>query len=339
MDDRQEAPNRKSGIINSLKRFTRTTKGGDLLVFFICAGIATIFWLFLSLYEETERDFDIPFVVENIPDSIVIVEPIPSTFNIVAQGKGVQFLALICRDVKPLKVNFKDYASSGYFSISRQKLDILFREYFGQGVKLVTMRPESVKASFTSNVGKKIPIELNCDVQPNYQYVISGPIRANVDSVMVYSANDIPRDMVSVTTYPLVRSGLKDTTVYTVKIKPVEGMRIIPDQIKVTVPVEPLISKKRNVPIDVINVPDDKRLLIFPSSVDISYLVPMSAYNKDVNVRLFVDYSAINRSSQKVQVQSSGISGVFRNFRFRPDSVEYIIETKQETAPENLTVR
>ena len=327
----QQTATKKS---NSFTRLTKSAKGSDLLVFIVCLAISSIFWLFLSLYDEVERDYDVPFVIENQPDSIVIVESVPTSFNVVVQGKGVQFLRFLWHDVRPLKVNFNEYANnSGYFTIPRQKLDGLFRDYFGQGVKIVSLRPETVKAAYTSNVGKKVPLELISELQSNMQYVISGPLRTSVDSVMVYSANDIPATLTSVTTCPLVKTGLKDTTTFVVKIRPIEGMRIIPDQVTVTVPVEPLIAKKRTVPIEVQNVPEGTRLITFPSSVEVNYLVPMSLYSKDINIRLFVDYSAINRESQKVKVQSSAVSGLFRNFSFKPDSVEYIIESMQGAEP------
>lgn len=337
MEEQQDSKKPRHNVSESLKRLSQSTRGGDFIVFFICLGIATVFWLFLSLYDEVERDYDIPLSIENVPDSVVIVESVPSAFNVVVQGKGVQFLKFIWHDVRPLRVNFKDYAtSSGQFSIPRQKLDGLLRDYFGQGVKIVSLRPESVKAAYTSNIGRKVPIELITDIQTNMQYVISGPIKANVDSVMLYSANELPRDLLSVTSYPLVRSGLKDTMNFVVKIRPIEGVRIIPDQIEVQVPVEPLISKKRTVPIEVLNAPDDVRLITFPSSAEVTYLVPMSQYGKDLTIRLFVDYSSLNRELQKVPVQSSAVSGVFRNFSFKPDSVEYIIETKQQIPAESI---
>ncbi|MCM1348862.1 MAG: hypothetical protein NC338_05565 [Firmicutes bacterium] len=318
------------GRLPFIRRITRLTRGSDLLVFLVCLGIATVFWLFLSLYEEVERDYDVPLAVENVPDSIVIVETLPASFNVVVQGKGVQFLKFLWHSVRPLKVNFNDFASSsGQFNIPRQKLDALFREYFGQGVKIVNLRPESIKATFTSNVGRRVAVDLVTDIKTNIQYVVSGPIKANIDSVMIYSANELPANLTSVSTYPLIRSGLKDTTEFVVKIKPIEGIRIIPDQVKVKVPVEPLISKKWTVPIEVMNQSSDSKLIIFPSAAEVSYLVPMSQYNHDLNVKLFVDFANINRNTQKVKVQSSAVSGIFRNFSFTPDSVEYIIETRQ----------
>lgn len=322
-------PKKKSA--KQFSKFTGSAKGGDLLLLLVCIGIASVFWLFLSLYEEIERDYDLPIKIENVPDSIVIVENTPATVNVVAQGKGVQFLKFLWRDLPPLKINFKEFAgSSGVLNVSRQKFEALLRDYFGQGVKILSLRPETIKAQYTSNVGRKVELEIDCDIQPSFQCVISGPIVANVDSVMLYSANDLPRELTSVATYPLIRSGLKDTTEYVVKIKPIEGVRVIPDQVKITVPVEPLIAKRRTLYIDVINQPEDIKLVTFPSTVEVNYLLPMSAYNNEAPIKLFVDYNTINRETQKVKVQTTNLSGLYRNFTFKPDSVEYIIESRND---------
>ncbi|MDE6489220.1 MAG: hypothetical protein K2L46_08065, partial [Paramuribaculum sp.] len=107
-----------------------------------------------------------------------------------------------------------------------------------------------------------------------------------------------------------------------------------PDQVKLTVPVEPLIAKKRTVPIDVVNVPDDVRLITFPSSAEVSYLVPMSEYGRETSLKLFVDFGAIDRASQKVRVQAIPGAAGLKNLSFKPDSVEYIIEAKQGIEPD-----
>lgn len=328
MDSDNRMNNDKRQSDRTFAFLPKSAKGSDFVIFLICIGIASVFWLFLSLYEEVERDYDVPLKIENVPDSIVIVESMPASINVAVQGKGVQFIKFLWHDVSPLRVKFSEFAnSSGTFSIPRQKLEALFRDYFGQGIKITNLRPESVKAAYTSNIGKKVKLEIDCDIQPNLQYVVSGPIKANVDSVMIYSANDIPRSLTSVSTYPIVKTGIKDTTVVTVKIRPIEGMRIIPEQVTVTVPIEPLISKKRVVPIEVFNLPENVRLITFPSTAEVSYLLPMSSYNTEANVKLYVDFDSINRESQKVKVQTSGVPGSLRNFKYKPDSVEYIIET------------
>lgn len=155
-----------------------------------------------------------------------------------------------------------------------------------------------------------------------------GDITLSMDSVMVYSTTGIPSDFRSVATERIVKSGLTDTTSFEVKIKAVPGMRIIPDHITVTVPVEPLISKRRNISIEVINQPADIKTITFPSTVEATYLVPMSAFNTDYQIKAYLDYQQIDRKSSYARIKLSAIPGVYRNVTLSADSVEYVIEKR-----------
>lgn len=201
------------------------------------------------------------------------------------------------------------------------------REYFGNGVQIVSCRPDSLRLPFTSQPGVRVKLMIQADIHPNLQYILSGPIVADVDSVTLYSVTDIPHSLRMVSTEPIVKSNLKDTMRYEVKVKPIAGVRIIPDVVTVTVPIEPLIMRKRSVGIVVDNLPEETNLITFPSKVEISYLVPMSAYNDDYPVKAYVDFKAAKPTRKKLAVSLSTIPAVYHNVSFSPDSVEYIIET------------
>ncbi|MDE6813960.1 MAG: hypothetical protein K2J28_09085, partial [Duncaniella sp.] len=151
----------------------------------------------------------------------------------------------------------------------------------------------------------------------------------NVDSVTLYSVTDLPHNLKYVSTEPIVKSNLKDTMRYEIRVKPIAGVRIIPETVTVTVPIEPLIMRKRFVGIEVENLPDETNLITFPSKVEISYLVPMSAYNDDYPVKAYVDFRAAQPSRKKLAVSLSSMPVIYHNISFTPDSVEYIIENEK----------
>ena len=104
-------------------------------------------------------------------------------------------------------------------------------------------------------------------------------------------------------------------------------MRIIPDVVTVTVPVEPLIAKKRKIALEVSHRAEGKNLITFPSNIEISYLVPMSAYNDEYPVKAYVDFRDARPNTRKLPVGLSTLPDVYHNVSFTPDSVEYIIES------------
>lgn len=304
----------------------KSSRGQNILQYLLFVAVAFVFWVFLSLDTEVQRDFDVPVELQDVPDSVTVIGNLPSTLGVSVKSKDSQLLRFLWGKLSPVRLKWLENVDGNAFVVNKQKLDSRMREYFGNGVQIVSCRPDSLRLPFTTQPGVKVKLIVHADIRPNLQYIISGPIVANVDSVTLYSINDLPHSLKNVSTEPIVKSNLKDTTRYEVKVKPIAGVRIVPDVVTVTVPIEPLIMKKRSVAIEVENLPAETNLLTFPSKVELSYLVPMSAYNDDYPVKAYVDFRAARPFRKKLEVSLSSMPGIYHNVSFTPDSVEYIIE-------------
>lgn len=313
----------------ALLRAARSSRGRDVMLYLLFVCVAFVFWFVLSLDSEVQKDYDVPVELEEMPDSVTLIGQMPSGFSVLVQGKGSQFLRFTWGRMPVMKVKFAENVVDGnVFALSRQKIDGRLRDYFGQGVSIMSVRPDSVRMEFTSAPGREVPVRINAEVHPDLQYLISGPLKSNVDSVKIYSVNGIPRSLDHVETEQIIRNGLKDTARIDVRIKPIPGFRIIPDRVIVTVPVEPLISRRRTVKVDVTGLPAGTRLFTFPSQVEVTYLVPMSAYNEDLPVKAFVDYQDVDPQKSRTRVILSQMPDICHNVTVSPDSVEFIIEKK-----------
>lgn len=313
--------------IKKLQAALHTARGKDAVLYLMCVCVAFIFWVLLSLDSEVQRDYEVPFEISDVPDSITLIGTIPSHLGVSVQGKGSQFIRYSWGKLAPVKISFRENVSEKkVFSLSKLKIDAKLREYFGGSVQISSVRPDTLRVPFTSSPGVSLPLIIKADIHPSLQSVISGKIRANVDSVRVYGVNGVPHSLRFVETEHFNLSGLKDTTVVEVSVEPVAGLRIIPDKVLVTIPVEPLIQKKRSVLVERVGLPSNTGLITFPARVEVNYLVPMSQYNKDFPINAYVEYSGINHSTQKVKVNISGLPQVCMNVTVVPDSVEYIIE-------------
>lgn len=320
----------KEQIAGVVKRVTQSSRGHDILLYLLFVCVAFVLWVFLSLDADIQRDFDVPVQLDNVPDSVVIINDLPSAINVVAQGKGSQFVRYQWGKMPSLKINFNDIyvKGGGSVGIPKAKLESMLRDYFGQGVKITSLRPDSIGITYTSNPGQLTLLHVNADVKANLQSIISGPIRANYDSVMVYFTSNGQQRITQVETETLVKTDLSDTTVYQVHVKQISGARIVPEVVTVTIPVEPLISKKRTITIEKLNLPNGMDMTTFPSAIEVSYLVPMSRYNTDYPMRAFVDYNDISTHTDKVRVLLSGVPDAYHNVIFKPDSVEFYIESQ-----------
>ncbi|MDE6485711.1 MAG: hypothetical protein K2L14_10015 [Duncaniella sp.] len=313
-------------IYDNVEQAVHSSRGRDVLLYLLCVCVAFVFWLLLSLDTEVQRDFNVPVELVDVPDSITMLGKLPSAVEVSVKAKDSQLLRFEWGGLSPIKIRWNEYERDGQLAITKAKLDTRVRDYFGQSALIVAVRPDSIMLPYTTLPGRKVKLIINADLEPNFQYIISGPVRASFDSVTIYSPVGLPHSLTSVETEPLIRSGMKDTTRFEIAVKPIEGCRIIPDKVTVTVPVEPLIVKNAGIPITTVNVPDNARLITFPSKVNVSYLVPISRYNDDYNIKAFVNYQDARPGKQKLQVTLSKLPSIFRSPSIDPDSVEYILE-------------
>lgn len=308
-----------------------SSRGRDMLLFLLFLVISFIFWLLLTLNNEVQEDIKVPVALTSVPDSVTLISSMPGAVNVSVRDKGSSLVRYVWGRVPTMNIDFNDYVKDeNRMILNETELNGRLRSFFGNGVQIVSVKPDSINLFYTSAPGRKAGVVINADIKPNYQYIISGNLMMNVDSVRLYSINPLPAKLTTVQTAPIVLTDLRDTTTVEVRIAPIAGVRIIPDRISVTVPVEPLISKRQIIPIEVRNIPAGMGMITFPSKIEASYLVPMSSYNEArPDIKAYVDYSsALDGSPSKLPVAVSYHTDAYRNLSFTPDSVEYVIERK-----------
>ena len=108
-------------------------------------------------------------------------------------------------------------------------------------------------------------------------------------------------------TEPIILTNISETQSIKTKIITPANTRAIPDSVTVTIPIEPLIWKTADVKISVINVPDGYNLKVYPGTVNIKYLAPMSEYNIQSEISAIVDYVQLNNALSKLPISVDNI--------------------------------
>ncbi len=320
--------------IGSANATLHSSRGKDYLVFLLFLCVSYVFWLLLTLNNEIQEDLEVPVELVEIPDSITLISEIPPSIAVSVRDKGSSLARYVWGNTPTLRIRFSDgRTNDNRLVISESDIDSRLRSFFGQTSQIVSSKPDSISIYYTTQPGRRVKLDPKVDAHPSMQCVISGPITADVDSVTIYSVNDLPASLTSVQTIPIVRTGLSDTTYVEARISPVPNTRIIPDKVMICIPVEPLISKKRMIPLRVTGVPAGIELLTFPSQIEISYLIPMSLYSVDDEaLHAVADYSSLltpsGALSPKLAVKLPILPTFYHNVSLSVDSVEYIIEQK-----------
>ena len=318
---------------NNIKKYIESKSSGSpmtktVLNYLIFVFISFMFWAFLSLNNNIQHDIEIPIKINEIPDSSTIITSMPTHVSVNVKDKGISLLKFLVGKTPVLNLKFKDYAlQEGVFFISNTELRRKNRGLFDNSTTIQGISIENINIKYTNLPGKKVPIRLDLDIKPNIQYVIYGSVEQDVDSAIVFADRNALAEIDEVYTYRVVEQNLKDTLLRTVAIAPIQNVKIEPERIQLTIPVEPLISKKLNIPVQVKNMPKEMNVITFPSVVEVSFLVPFSMYRKNIPMAAVVDFNDIKRTKgNKVNVKIEESPALYNNISLGQDSVEFIIE-------------
>lgn len=309
------------------KKIKRTSAFHNTLVFLMFVAVATVFWFFMVMNDSVQESVDMKIHITNVPDSVTFITDPPENVHIGVRDKGTKLMRVIFASEPALDIDFREYAEDGLFRLSAADFMGIVKQSLGQSAQVINMSVDSLRFEYTDHPGKRVPVHVVADIEAQSGKIISGKPHPSVSTVLLYSAR-VPLDTISsVSTQPLVRRNLEETTTEVAEIQPIKGVKIVPAKIDVTVPVEPLVKKTQLVPVQVINIPAGQSVLLFPNKVEVSYYLPMSRFNDELKgFSVIADYRDLaDDKTGRVQLHLAQHPSIAVNARMRSESVEYTI--------------
>lgn len=307
-----------------------SSKETFLFLFFVV--IAALFWVLLSFNNNMTRDITINVVV-NKPKNVTLINDVPSTVTVTVKDRGLSFLKSFFQSAPTIELDLSKYINekNSTMEIAPNQLINEVRRAINNEATIIKVIPESIVSKYTTLPGKKVPVNWEDNIEniiPDKQFVINPDmIKTDPDSVVVYALDQatlLKVNEVDISTVEV--ANLTSTFTKEVTMKGINNVKIVPDKVKLTVPVEPLIRKDYNASISLRNQPHGVKVLVFPPSVDVTFLVPQSHYRDPVNLTVIVDYNDIDPKNNKVNIKLGEVSGNYTNVTLPIDSVNYLIE-------------
>lgn len=318
--------------IKWLSSLSKKLSSKETFLFLFFVVIAALFWILLSFNNNITRDITINVVV-NKPKSITLINDVPTTVTVTVKDRGLSFLKSFFQSTPTIELDLSKYINekNSTMEIAPNQLINEVRRAINNEATIIKVIPESIVSKYTTLPGKKVPINWEDNIEniiPDKQFVINPDlIKTDPDSAIVYALDQATLFKVNEVDISTVEvANLTSTFTKEVTIKGINNVKIVPDRVKLTVPVEPLIRKDFNASISLRNQPHGVKVLVFPPSIDVTFLVPQSHYRDPVNLTVIVDYNDIDPKNNKVNIKLGEVSGNYTNVTLPIDSVNYLIE-------------
>ena len=320
------ADGKRKKILTYWKNVKATTGFRKFLTFLIFVGIASLFWLILALNDNIQEDMEVRVHIYNVPDSVTFIVDPPAEIHAMVRDKGTNLWRSATFGHAVMELNFREYAADGIFSVNRGELTAALKKVFGQSASLISASVDSIHTVYTTSPGKRVPVEVVLDMTPSVGKIISGKPRVEPSGVLVYGSRDVLDTISRVLTEKLRGVNIEDSKTYTVKLHKISGVKIQPPEVKVMVEVEQLVRKQVRVNIQIDNLPAGEDLLLFPSTANVEYYLPMSKFNlSNDKISVHVDYRDLESGSKQLPLHLGAHSKDMENVRLLDQTVEYTL--------------
>lgn len=293
--------------------------------------LSTIFWLMTALNETYEREVSVPAYLVNVPKNVVITSDMEDTVRVTVRDKGFALLAYIYGEgVRPININFQSFVTrqSGYGVVPSQELMKMVNQRFSGASKVVQVKPDRLDFYYNYGLSRQVPVKMAGVVVPGKSFYLART-RFWPETVTVYGSKQTLDSLRYVKTVPINITNFNDTVVKTVALEKINGVKIVPNIVRIGLYPDILTEETIEVPVTAVNMPEGKVLRSFPQRVTVNFIVGASMFRSisSDQFAVVVDYNElIEHPSDKCNIHLRQCPQGVRNARLQMTQVDYLIE-------------
>ncbi|MCY7363042.1 MAG: hypothetical protein LH629_13410 [Ignavibacteria bacterium] len=286
-------------------------------------------WMYINLNLSYSLDLVIPVEVQS-SKSQALSEEIPNSIDVTVKGRGWDLLSIML--AKNLKYSL---------DISKIKKDtkIITEQFVNERLNLQSsvsvqkINPDTINISFDKISEKYIPVRNNIIVKLNEGFSIIGKPILTPDSVKIIGSSYLINKIKSIPTEVEIFKNVNSDFSGIINLKDTLSniVRIEPNEIKFSYNVQLSAEKDYDdVIVNILNVPDDKEVLLIPPKVNLSLrggvdeLSQITLQDIDVNV----EFNEIESDTLGFIVPSVIVPSQTNLLKIEPQKLQYIIKKK-----------
>jgi len=324
----------KKEIQIKIREFSKTTKWKNFLTFLVFVAIAFLFWVLQYFQQRFEADVFVPVHYSEIPEEIIITNHLPETIEVKTTDKGTVLLNYFVRKkLAPVEISLKDISPKrNTYTVDPSVLHKLIQDRLISSSEIKSISPERISVDYSLLAQKEAPVKLNGTLLPAPGYVLSDSITISPEKVTVYGDSSTLDSLEFILTTPIERKDINQSQDISLDLQAPQHVRLSAQKVQLALHVEEYTEKVFKLPITCLNIPEDRTIRFFPSTVEVYIQVGLSHYAKidKSDFEIDLDYKNLAHSnSASQQLELSKFPPEILNYRIVPAAIEFLIEQKK----------
>ena len=318
-------------MVKRLKTLTKNRfRKTNFNSFFFFLFFAVVIWIFVQFSKQYNEIIDIPVSYVNIPPDKLISSENPTSLKLQMEENGFK-IAWFSIFPPTLKIDVSKTVQENerllyFFDENRKEilsqLNIDFED--SKFVKDVLV------ISFQQKKEKKLPVVSRIEVEFAAGYSATDTLRLKPDSVRVSGPDALLDTLTRLYTEKIELKKVKEDVSGDVQIDTTgyKGLTVYKPVLGYSINVEKFTEGSVQVPIELINVPNDLNVVIFPKETRLFYKVTLEDYNKvsASDFRVVADFSKLQEKQDFLVPQVVQKPGFTSNVRVNEKRIQFIIK-------------
>ncbi len=302
-------------------------------VFSLFLLLSLLLWSLIKLSQPYHTNMAFNVTYKNIPqDRTLLGEPVKQV-DVNLNGNGFRllnyafFTPTLVVDLDKAKTVKDDL----FYINTNQDLSLIQRQ-FPNEIKLVSIKPDSLFMRLGVNKEKKLITTLDLELQFKKGYNLEEKITLEPNVISVRGREDLIDSLKSLHTEKIVLNEVDADFSETVKLlikERFDELNFSHTEVKVSGKVGKFTEGIMEVPIEVVNLPEDVVIKLFPNKLEVLYVVSLSKF-KEIgpdDFKITCNYNEVkdgnkNTMTPKITTDSPAII----NYRLLQSKVEFLIK-------------
>ena len=260
-----------------------------LLVFGGSVILAFCLWFIVNLSRDFSITFTLPLEVVDMAEDMALVEEPPEDVSVGISGEGWTLISLYSNpplvrvNVEGSEINLHEVVQQQLSSIS--------------DITITQVEPTRLNLRMEEKMSREVYVEPRVEIRSRDRFGLIGEPVWEPGTVTVTGAASRVEQVDTVFTVATVLEDVNESREVELALEqPTTGLRLSPDHIDYRFQMAEFTEGEVRVPIRIRNLPPDRSVSYYPSSVTVRFEVPIDQYNDVRNARPFnayVDYSTI----------------------------------------------
>ena len=318
-----------------IRNFLFSKANREFLIFLFFLVLSGGFWLLMTLNETYEKEIEVPVHIADVPTDVMITSDEVDTIRVTIRDRGIVFFNYLYGEVlRHVNINFKTYdQGNGIGSVSNGELSKIVKQHLAGSSKIVGIKPDKLTFYYNMGACKRVPVRWKGRVIPEQLYFLSH-VSYSPDSITIYAAEERLDSIRMVYTEQLNYVGFRDTLAVDCQLRKMEGVKMVPDRVKVTFYTDVLTEESMDgIPVTCINLPPGKVLRTFPARVTVKFVTGVNVYRtlSPSDFVVIADYNEIARQqSEKCTLYLQQVPQGVTRAELVTKQVDYLIEEDSE---------